>query len=130
MGRTMFPMTDPPQANDPAMPGPAALPITAAPSVAVRVVAFVSILAAGTAGGFIGWSISDLQCAPNAACSTATAVSGLVGALIGSIGVAIVVVLAMRAMTEWHTIQARNPEGLPSQKRTPDGGRRPNVRVR
>jgi len=123
-------MTDTPQAEDPVVPRPAAIPVTGAPSVAVRVVAFVSILAAGAAGGFIGWSIPDLQCAPNADCTTATAVGGLAGALIGSIGVAIVVVLALRAMAEWHTIQARDAGKVVPPKRTLDGGRRPNVRVR
>lgn len=101
---------------------------TGAPSVTARVVAFVAILAAGGAGGFIGWAITDLQCTGE--CTVATGLGGLGGAVVGAIGVAIVVVLALRAMAEWRTIQSRDPDAGRTAPRTPDGGRRPDLRVR
>ncbi len=100
---------------------------TGAPSVPARVVAFASILVAGAAGGFIGWAIADLQCTGD--CGTVKGLGGLAGALIGAVGVAIVVVLALRAMAEWRTIQARQPAEAPAPKRQPDGGRRGDLRV-
>lgn len=100
--------------------------VSAAPSVPARVVAFVAILAAGGAGGFIGWAITDLQCSGE--CGVAQGLGGLFGAVLGAVGVAVVVVLALRAMAEWRTIQDRDA-AIPPAK-VPDGGRRPDVRVR
>jgi hypothetical protein len=65
----------------------------------------LAILAAGAAGGFIGWSYVDLQC--DGDCDLATAGGGLLGAVIGAVGVAVVVVLALRAMSEWQTVERR-----------------------
>ena len=59
----------------------------------------------GAIGGFIGYAFTDLQC--HGVCATPDALGGLVGALIGAVGVAVVVVLALRAMGEWKTIQHR-----------------------
>jgi hypothetical protein len=75
------------------------------PSVGARVLAFAAILVGGICGGMIGYSITDLECVGD--CSTNTALGGAVGAVIGAVGVAIVAVLALRAMGEWKTIQAR-----------------------
>jgi hypothetical protein len=77
----------------------------ALPSVATRVLAFAAIVVAGVCGGFIGWAFVDLQCTGD--CGTPTAIGGLVGAASAAVGVAVVVVLTVRAMGEWRTIQAR-----------------------
>jgi hypothetical protein len=80
----------------------------ALPSVGARVLAFAAILVGGLCGGFIGYAFVDLQCTGE--CGTASAIGALVGGLGAAIGVAVVAVLALRAMGEWKTIQAR-PEG-------------------
>jgi hypothetical protein len=38
---------------------------TALPPVLARALAFAAILIAGLCGGLIGWSVIDLQCAPD-----------------------------------------------------------------
>jgi hypothetical protein len=99
------------------------------PPRVARVLAFVAIVAAGAAGGFIGYAITDLQCTGD--CGTATGLGALVGAVIGAGGVAIVAVLALRAMNEWRRNQEASPR--PSrvpQSKVPDGGTRGRPRVR
>jgi hypothetical protein len=98
-------------------------PPTALPSVGARVLGFVAIVAAGTLGGFIGYAFTDLQC--HGSCATPDAVGALVGALIGAVGVAVVTVLALRAMGEWKTVQ-RRPTGPDRPALAPN--RRPRVR--
>ncbi len=91
-----------------------ASPGTALPSVGARVLAFALILLAGAAGGFIGYSFVDLQCEGD--CSTPNGLGALVGAVIGAVGVAVVTVLALRAMGEW---RARGPKpGDPERGRS------------
>ena len=80
---------------------------SALPSTAARAVAFASILVAGLCGGLIGWAFVDLQCEGD--CGAAAGASGLFGAVVAAGGVAIVAVLALRAMGEWRTIQHRQP---------------------
>lgn len=77
---------------------------SALPSRGARFLAFASILIGGLCGGLIGFSVTRLQCVGD--CSTNKSLGGLVGAVIGAAGVAIVAVLALRAMGEWKTIQA------------------------
>jgi hypothetical protein len=84
---------------------------SALPSTTARVLAFVSILVGGLCGGLIGWAFVDLQCEGD--CGTVAGASGLFGAVVGAGGVAVVAVLALRAMGEWRTIQHR-------QDATPD----------
>ena len=96
---------------------------TALPPVAARVLAFVAILIGGLCGGLIGYSVTDLQCGGERTivvdratattqvreptgdteedCSTWNGVGGLVGALVGAGGTAVVAVLVLRAMSEW-----------------------------
>jgi hypothetical protein len=84
------------------------------PSVGSRVLAFVLILLAGAAGGFIGYSFVDLQCEGD--CTVATGTGAIVGAIVAAVGVSVVTVLTLRAMGEWRTIQAREaakPENRP-----------------
>jgi hypothetical protein len=90
------------------------------PSVGARVLAFAAILVGGLCGGMIGYSVTDLQC--TGACSTNTALGGAVGAVLGALGVAVIAVLALRAMGEWKTIQAREADrqrGLNDNRRNP-----------
>lgn len=100
---------------------------SAAPSVGARVLALVVILVAGAAGGFIGYAFVDLQVTGDA--TLATGLGALIGAVIAAGGTAVVVVLTLRAMGEWKTIQERQgpvpPSKLPPDRR---GGPPPRVR--
>jgi hypothetical protein len=103
------------------------------PSTGARIVAFVSILAAGAVGGFIGYAVTDLQCRGD--CTTNRGIGGLIGAAFAAMGVAVVVQLALRAMHEWRVIEA---EGGPQAERQRQRARerrepptsRPRPRVR
>ena len=87
-----------------AQPGPKG-PESALPSVAARVIAFGSILAGGALGAVIGRAFVDLQCAGS--CQVPEGIGMVVGSLVGSLGVAIVAVLTLRALGEWTTIKSR-----------------------
>ena len=78
--------------------------------------AFAAILTGGLCGGLIGFSVTRLQCVGD--CSTNKSLGGLVGAVIGAAGVAVVSVLALRAMGEWKTIQERE-ERQKANRRNP-----------
>jgi hypothetical protein len=78
---------------------------SAVPPVAARVLAFVSILIGGLCGGLIGFAITDVQCTGE--CEVATGAGGLVGAVLGALGVAVIAVLVLRAMGEWRTVRDR-----------------------
>jgi hypothetical protein len=45
----------------------------------------------------------NVQCTGD--CTTSSALGGLTGAVVGALGVAVVAVLALRAMGEWRTIE-------------------------
>lgn len=79
----------------------------AVPSSGARILAFLAICVAGLCGGLIGWAVTDLQTDG----SLAPAIGGLVGAVAAAGGVAIVAVLALRAMTEWRTVDNRRNRG-------------------
>ncbi|MFN8039242.1 MAG: hypothetical protein U0Q07_08540 [Acidimicrobiales bacterium] len=120
-------MAEDPDDRDPS--GTAGPPTTGVPPQLARILAFVAIVLAGAAGGFIGYAITDLQCTGD--CSTPKGLGALIGALLGAGGVAIVAVLALRAMNEWRRVQAASPrpERVPP-RRVPDGGTRGRPRVR
>jgi hypothetical protein len=80
-------------------------PLSALPSRAARVLAFLAILVGGLAGGLIGFALVDVQCTGN--CDTAKALGAAVGAVAAAAGTAVVAVLVLRAMGEWHEIQDR-----------------------
>ncbi len=80
-------------------------PNSALPSVGARVLAFLAIVIAGTAGGFIGYAFADLQTTGDA--SLWTGLGAVLGAVLAAGGTAVVVVLTLRAMGEWQTIRAR-----------------------
>ena len=90
-------------------------PEAALPSPLARGLAFAAIVAAGICGGLIGYAVTDLQVDGDG--GAAAGLGGLVGALIAAAGVAVVAVLALRAMTEWHTIDERRREqGTPGTR--------------
>lgn len=101
-------MTDgddlPDTADLPSSSDPSAAADSAAPSVRARLLAFLAILAAGAAGGFIGWAFVDLQCEDD--CTVVAGIVGLVTAVAAAVGVGIVAVLALRAIGEWKATQA------------------------
>lgn len=86
---------------------------SALPSVGARVGAFALIVLSGVAGGFIGYSFVDLQCEGD--CTVQTGIGGLLGAALAAGGVAVVVVLTLRAMSEWKTIQERDAGAGPER---------------
>jgi len=94
------------------------------PSVGARVLAVAAIVLAGAAGAFIGYAFIDLQTSGDN--TVATGLGALVGALLAAGGTAVVVVLTLRAMGEWRTIQAREAQ----RAKLPDGGVRKPPRVR
>lgn len=112
-------MTSPEETDQPAS-APTA-PRSALPSVGARLLAFGAIVLAGAAGGFIGYAFVDLQC-EGGDCGVQTGLGALIGAVVAAGGTAVVAVLTLRAMGEWHTIQAR---GGPTPKPAPRAGRRP-----
>jgi len=75
---------------------------SALPSSGARALAFAAIVVAGICGGLIGWKVTDLSTSGRA--GAWAGVGGLVGALIGAGGVAVVAVLVLRAMGEWAVI--------------------------
>lgn len=78
-------------------------PESALPPVGARVLAFLSILVGGVCGGLVGVGVVNVSCAGD--CTTPAALGGLVGAVVGALGCAVVAVLALRAMGEWRTIE-------------------------
>ena len=72
-------------------------------------IAFVTILLGGVAGGLIGYALVDLQRDGDDA--VATGMGLLVGAVVCAGGMAIVAVLALRAMGEWREINDRERAG-------------------
>jgi len=83
--------------------------LSAIPSPAARIVAFVGILLGGLAGGMIGFALVDLQC--DGDCSLAKGLGIFAGAVIAAGGMAIVAVLVLRAMGEWREVTDRESAG-------------------
>jgi hypothetical protein len=77
--------------------------LTALPSVRARALAMVAIVVAGMSGSLIGWAFVGLQCAGS--CEGPKSIGAIVGALTGAGGVAVVAVLALRAMSEWQQLR-------------------------
>lgn len=104
---------------------------SALPSVGARIIAFLAIIVAGIAGGIIGYAFVDLQTTGDSA--VPAGIGALIGAVIAAVGTAVVVILTLRAMGEWRTIKAQDPDA--EDRRFPKGGRaamarRPSTRVR
>ena len=69
------------------------------PSRGAYVLAFLSVVFAGAFGGIIGYGLVDIGC--DGDCGPAVIAGLVVGALIGAVGVGVVAVLVLRAMSEW-----------------------------
>ena len=87
------------------MPAPEDPRRSALPSVRARALAFLAIAVAGACGGLIGWAFVNLQCTGD--CEVAKTIGAVTGALIASVGVAVIAVLGLRAMGEWKRLQDR-----------------------
>ncbi|MDP1793760.1 MAG: hypothetical protein Q8K63_06435 [Acidimicrobiales bacterium] len=61
--------------------------------------AFAAIVTAGLCGSLIGWSLVGLEC--DGACALPESIGVFVGGVSFALGVAVVSVLALRAMAEW-----------------------------
>ena len=83
--------------------------MSAIPPVAARAVAFTVTLLGGLAGGLIGYALVDLQYHGDSALPAGVGL--LVGAVVCAAGLAVVAVLALRAMGEWREIQDREHAG-------------------
>jgi hypothetical protein len=93
---------------------------SALPSVRARVLAFLAILVAGACGGLIGYGVVDVQCTGN--CTTARGWGLLTGAVMGTVGVAVIAVLVLRAMGEWRVIRSREQGDDTGEDTDPDEG--------
>jgi hypothetical protein len=82
---------------------------SALPSTGARALAFAAILLAGLCGGLIGYALVDLQTDEDSV--VLAGIGGLVGAVIFAVGVGVVAVLALRAMSEWRVIEHRQERG-------------------
>jgi hypothetical protein len=80
-------------------------PLSALPSPAARIAAFVAILVAGLAGGFIGYALVRIQCDGN--CALPLGIGAFVGAVVAAGGMSIVAVLVLRAVGEWREVESR-----------------------
>lgn len=80
---------------------------SAAPPLGIRLLALAAIVVAGACGGLIGYAFTDLQCAQG--CTTLAGGMGVLGAMVAAVGVAVVVVLTLRAMAEWQAADRRDP---------------------
>lgn len=80
--------------------------LSALPSTAARVMAFISILIGGLAGGLIGYSLVDVQC--DGDCGLPLGLGILIGSVLSAGGTAIVSVLVLRALGEWREMADRS----------------------
>jgi hypothetical protein len=72
------------------------------------VAAFLAILAGGLAGGWIGYLLVDVQC--DGSCGAWAGVGLFVGAVTAATGMAVVAVLALRAVGEWRQLEVIDPD--------------------
>lgn len=84
-------------------------PLSALPTVGVRISAFVAICLSGLAGALIGYSLISLQCEGD--CGVPFGIGILIGAVVAAGGMAVVAVLVMRALGEWREIEDRTGAG-------------------
>jgi hypothetical protein len=85
-------------ANGSGDPGDSLVP-AGLPSRGAYVLAFLSVVLAGTFGGIIGYGLVDVGCSGD--CGLAVVAGLAVGAISAAVGVGIVAVLVLRAMAEW-----------------------------
>ncbi len=87
-------------------------PLSALPSPAARVAAFIAILVGGLAGGLIGYTLVKLQC--SGSCASPKGIGALTGALIAAGGMSVVAVLVLRAVGEWRQVEQNERSGRSS----------------
>lgn len=92
--------------DDPLLPE---RPLSALPSPLARGVAFAGILLGGLAGALIGYALVAVQC--DGDCGLAIGLGLFAGAVFAAVGMAIVAVLALRAMGEWNELRDREAAG-------------------
>lgn len=90
-------------------PLPSERPLSALPSPLARAIAFAGICLGGLAGALIGYALVSVQCTGDCALATGLGLFG--GAVAAAIGMAVVAVLALRAMGEWRELQDREAAG-------------------
>ena len=78
------------------------------------VAAFLAVVIGGLSGAAIGYGLVGIDCQGD--CETAEGVGALVGGLIGAVGVAVVAVLVLRAMSEWRRNVAAGRPGEPRRR--------------
>ncbi|MEO7398111.1 MAG: hypothetical protein ABIW84_06065 [Ilumatobacteraceae bacterium] len=78
-------------------------PLSALPSPAARVAAFIAIVLGGLAGGLIGYSLVRVQC--DGECGTGRGLGAFTGAMVAAVGMSVVSVLVLRAIGEWKDIE-------------------------
>ncbi|MDE0216378.1 MAG: hypothetical protein OXN79_07355 [bacterium] len=81
---------------------------SALPPKGARWLAFAAIVLGGLCGGLIGFAYIDLQCKGD--CGLWTGLGALIGAIAGAVGLAVVAVLTLRAMDEWHRFGGRRQD--------------------
>jgi hypothetical protein len=69
------------------------------PSRTAFLLAFASVIVAGIFGGVIGYGLADIDCTRS--CAGSRLLAAVIGAVLGAVGVGIVAVLVLRAMSEW-----------------------------
>ncbi len=79
-------------------------PLSALPSPFARILAFVSIILGGLAGGLIGYALVDIQYSGDNALPLGFGL--FTGAVVAAGGTAIVAVLVLRALGEWRDISS------------------------
>ena len=84
-------------------------PLSALPSPAARIAAFIAILVGGLAGGLIGYTLVNLQC--SGSCASPKGIGALIGALVAAGGMSVVAVLVLRAVGEWRQLEQRQRSG-------------------
>ncbi|MFT5201065.1 MAG: putative lipid-binding transport protein (Tim44 family) [Candidatus Aldehydirespiratoraceae bacterium] len=84
---------------------------TAAPPLIARVLAVLAILVGGLCGGLIGFAVTDISCTDG--CTGTASIAGLASAIGCAVGVAVVAVLALRAMAEWNAKEVRDQAHRP-----------------
>lgn len=87
---------------------------SARPPRGAQILATLAIVLAGACGALIGYAFTDLQCTGD--CTVPNGLSALGGGVFAAGGTAVVAVLALRAMGEWHTIRARE-QNTPNEVR-------------
>ncbi len=63
------------------------------------IAAFLAIVAGGLSGAAIGFGLVGIDCQGD--CGTPEGIGAIIGGLVGAVGVAIVAVLVLRALSEW-----------------------------